>query len=197
MSENTWRRPWERFVDACVRQNDHHGGGSVMVWGGIHLHGISYRAIWLASGTGTTSYGALSSPHCKQWDLVRFSRMTTSLHITLGWWLASFSSIKLLRWTGLPVPRIWHPSRTSGTSSAAVFMTIIPSSKPRSAVPVPSAGVKCHPSTDSGDTGPVHKKKMCWMPHGKWRFYALLTVLKCTDWVFECLFWGCVPLTAN
>ena len=46
---------------------------------------------------------------------------------------------------------------------------------------VPSAGVECHPSTDSGDTGPVHEKKMCRMSHCKWRFYALLTVLKCTD----------------
>ena len=37
--ERVWRRPGERFVDACVRQHDRHGGGSVMVWGGIHLHG--------------------------------------------------------------------------------------------------------------------------------------------------------------
>ena len=34
-----WRRPGERFVEACVRQHDRHGGGSIMVWGGIYLHG--------------------------------------------------------------------------------------------------------------------------------------------------------------
>ena len=34
-----WRRPGDRFVDACVREHDRYGGGSVMVWGGIHLRG--------------------------------------------------------------------------------------------------------------------------------------------------------------
>ena len=37
--ERVWRRPGERFVDACVRQHDRHGGGSVMVWEELHLHG--------------------------------------------------------------------------------------------------------------------------------------------------------------
>lgn len=31
----TWRREGERFNDACVRERDRYGGGSVMVWGGI------------------------------------------------------------------------------------------------------------------------------------------------------------------
>ena len=42
LSNNDAReRPGERFGDACacVRQHDPHGGGSLMVWGGIHLHG--------------------------------------------------------------------------------------------------------------------------------------------------------------
>ena len=34
-----WRRPGERFIDACVQERDQYGGGSVMVWGGFHLHG--------------------------------------------------------------------------------------------------------------------------------------------------------------
>ena len=34
-----WRRPGERLADGCVREHDHYGGGSLMVWGGIHLHG--------------------------------------------------------------------------------------------------------------------------------------------------------------
>lgn len=34
-----WRRQGERFVDAAVQEHDRYGGGSVMVWGGIHLHG--------------------------------------------------------------------------------------------------------------------------------------------------------------
>ena len=37
------------------------------------------------------------------------------------------------------------------------------------------------PQQTLDDTGPVHEKKMCRMPHGKWQFYALLTILKCTD----------------
>ncbi|KAK7097717.1 hypothetical protein V1264_004653 [Littorina saxatilis] len=34
-----WRRPGERFIDACVQEHDRYGGGSVMVWAGFHLHG--------------------------------------------------------------------------------------------------------------------------------------------------------------
>ena len=34
-----WRRRGERFADACVIQQDRWGGGSVMVWGGIHQRG--------------------------------------------------------------------------------------------------------------------------------------------------------------
>lgn len=34
-----WRRVGERFIDACVQEHDRYGGGSVMVWGGFHLHG--------------------------------------------------------------------------------------------------------------------------------------------------------------
>ena len=37
--QRVWRRPGERFMDVCVREHDRHGGGSIMVWGGIHLHG--------------------------------------------------------------------------------------------------------------------------------------------------------------
>ena len=33
-----WRRPGERFNDAVVREHDHFGGGSVMMWGGFALH---------------------------------------------------------------------------------------------------------------------------------------------------------------
>ena len=33
-----WRRAGERFADATVREQDQHGGGSVMVWGGFSLH---------------------------------------------------------------------------------------------------------------------------------------------------------------
>nr|KAG5714667.1 hypothetical protein BaRGS_000155 [Batillaria attramentaria] len=34
-----WRRVGERYIDACVQEHDRYGGGSVMVWGGFHLHG--------------------------------------------------------------------------------------------------------------------------------------------------------------
>ena len=34
-----WRRPGERFIDACVQEHDRYGGGSVMVWAGFHMHG--------------------------------------------------------------------------------------------------------------------------------------------------------------
>lgn len=33
-----WRRLGERFVDDCVVERSHFGGGSVMVWGGISTH---------------------------------------------------------------------------------------------------------------------------------------------------------------
>ena len=32
-----WRRPGERFSDNCIREQDKHRGGSVMVWGAIDL----------------------------------------------------------------------------------------------------------------------------------------------------------------
>ena len=34
-----WRRERERFADACVVEQDRWGGGSLMVWGGIHQRG--------------------------------------------------------------------------------------------------------------------------------------------------------------
>lgn len=34
-----WRRPGERYADACVQERDRYGGGSLMVWGGIHTNG--------------------------------------------------------------------------------------------------------------------------------------------------------------
>ena len=34
-----WRREGERYADACVVQQDRWGGGSLMVWGGIHQRG--------------------------------------------------------------------------------------------------------------------------------------------------------------
>lgn len=34
-----WRRVGDRYIDACVQEHDRYGGGSVMVWGGFHLHG--------------------------------------------------------------------------------------------------------------------------------------------------------------
>ena len=34
-----WRRRNERFADCCVPQRDRWGGGSIMVWGGIHSTG--------------------------------------------------------------------------------------------------------------------------------------------------------------
>jgi transposase len=34
-----WRRPGEGRPDGCVWEHDCYGGGSLMVWGGIHLHG--------------------------------------------------------------------------------------------------------------------------------------------------------------
>jgi transposase len=33
-----WRRRGERYANACVRESDRWGGGSVMVWGGITTH---------------------------------------------------------------------------------------------------------------------------------------------------------------
>lgn len=34
-----WRRTGERYADACIDEVDRWGGGSVMVWGGIHSRG--------------------------------------------------------------------------------------------------------------------------------------------------------------
>ena len=34
-----WRRPGERFADVCIQERDRYGGGSLMVWGGIHTRG--------------------------------------------------------------------------------------------------------------------------------------------------------------
>ncbi len=36
--ERVYRRRGERYADACVRQVDRYGGGSVMVWGGISFN---------------------------------------------------------------------------------------------------------------------------------------------------------------
>ena len=33
-----WRRRGERYVDPCIQETDHWGGGSVMIWGGISLN---------------------------------------------------------------------------------------------------------------------------------------------------------------
>ena len=38
-------------MDACVREHNRYGGGSVMVWGGIHLHGRT--PLHLVQGTLT------------------------------------------------------------------------------------------------------------------------------------------------
>nr|KAG5698220.1 hypothetical protein BaRGS_024027 [Batillaria attramentaria] len=34
--KRVWRRPGERFIDACVQEHDRYGGVSVMVWAGFH-----------------------------------------------------------------------------------------------------------------------------------------------------------------
>jgi transposase len=34
-----WRRPGDRYQDACIVQHDRYGGGSLMVWGGISMAG--------------------------------------------------------------------------------------------------------------------------------------------------------------
>ena len=34
-----WRRPGERFAEACVMPVDRFGSGSLMVWGGMHYAG--------------------------------------------------------------------------------------------------------------------------------------------------------------
>ena len=34
-----WRRRGERYADVCVTQQDRWGGGSLMIWGGIHSQG--------------------------------------------------------------------------------------------------------------------------------------------------------------
>jgi len=36
-----WRRPNERYCDATVAEHDRYGGGSVMVWAGISLRGLT------------------------------------------------------------------------------------------------------------------------------------------------------------
>ena len=33
-----WRKKGERYADCCVREQDRHRGGSVMVWGAIDTH---------------------------------------------------------------------------------------------------------------------------------------------------------------
>ena len=48
---HVWRRQGERFHDCAVREHDRYGGGSVMVWGGIHLNGRT--PLHLVQGTLT------------------------------------------------------------------------------------------------------------------------------------------------
>lgn len=47
-----YRRPRERFSDACVSEVDRFGGGSVMVWGGITFHGRTQLLIVDGNLTG-------------------------------------------------------------------------------------------------------------------------------------------------
>ena len=162
-------------MNACVCQHDLHEGGSVIVWGGIHLHGRTPLHLVQGNLTGVRYRDEI----VRRIVLPTLQAMGPGARVVTGFLQQHHAT--QMNWPAHS--QIWHPSKSSGTSSAAVFMTIIPSTKPSSAVPVPSAGVECHPSTDAGDTSPVHEKKMCRMPHGKWQFYALLTVLKCTEFV--------------
>ena len=50
-----YRRPGERFADACVVEWDRFGGGSVMVWGGI-AHGIKSQLIIVAGNMTAVRY---------------------------------------------------------------------------------------------------------------------------------------------
>lgn len=49
-----WRREGERFSDPCIHGTDRFGGPSVMVWGGISLHGKTELVI-LDEGTVTAA----------------------------------------------------------------------------------------------------------------------------------------------
>lgn len=47
-----WRRAGERYADACVQEHDRYGGRSLMVWGGIHLHGRTPLHLVVGTLTG-------------------------------------------------------------------------------------------------------------------------------------------------
>ena len=57
-----WRRPGERFTDATIREVDRYGGGSVMVWGGFHLHGRTPLHVIQGSLTGQRYRDEIISP---------------------------------------------------------------------------------------------------------------------------------------
>ena len=59
-----WRRPAERFAEACVMPVDHFGGGSLMVWGRMHYAGktnliVIRQTLNAHSATAMTFYSLL------------------------------------------------------------------------------------------------------------------------------------------
>ena len=58
-----YRRPGERYADACVVQRRAFGGGSVMVWGGITSHGRTQLVIVNGNLTGLRYRDEIIGPH--------------------------------------------------------------------------------------------------------------------------------------
>jgi hypothetical protein len=90
-----WRRPREELTSGCVWEHDCNKSGSLVVWGGIHLHGFR-TPLRL---TGARSRNEIVRPlsvmrPCKPWDRVPHSWTTTPLRTAPGWWTTTWGSSK-------------------------------------------------------------------------------------------------------
>jgi hypothetical protein len=57
-----WRRPGEGLTDGCVWEHDFYGGGSLMIWEGIHLHGRTPLQLLPGRLTGARSGNEIVRP---------------------------------------------------------------------------------------------------------------------------------------
>jgi len=73
-----WRRPGERFAEACVMPVDRFGGGSLMVWGRVHYAGktnliVIRQTLNAHSATAMTFYALLWCRSCAETIVLFFS----------------------------------------------------------------------------------------------------------------------------
>ena len=57
-----YRRRGERFADACVRQVDRYGGGSIMIWDAIFFHHLSRLVVMRGNLTGVRYQDEILAP---------------------------------------------------------------------------------------------------------------------------------------